>query len=100
MKKLIARAKTKTDQILLVSSTPFSGADKLQPEITKVLQELVEEEKVAAADITRFAFYRGEPFAWAWLANEGHPAYMGHITMAEMIAPTLTEQHRTYPEDK
>jgi len=98
MQKLIARARTKTDQILLVSSTPFSGAGKLQPEITKVLQELVQEEKVAAADITRFAFYRGEPFAWAWLANEGHPAYMGHITMAEMMAPLLTEQHRTYPE--
>jgi lysophospholipase L1-like esterase len=98
MKKLIARARTKTDQILLVSSTPFSGADKLQPEITKVLQELVQEDKVAAADITRFAFYRGEPFAWAWLANEGHPAYMGHIMMAEMMAPLLTEQQRTYPE--
>jgi lysophospholipase L1-like esterase len=98
MKKLIARARTRTDQILLVSSTPFSGADKLQPEITKVLEELVQEEKVAAADITRFAFYRGEPFAWAWLANEGHPAYMGHIMMAEMMAPLLTEQQRTYPQ--
>lgn len=72
--------------------------DKIQAEITKVLQELAAEEKVGAADITKLAYYRGAPFAWAWLANEGHPAYMGHITMAEMMAPLLTEQDRNYPE--
>jgi lysophospholipase L1-like esterase len=98
MKKLIARVKTKTDQIIIMSPTPIGEVGKLQAEISKVLQELVQEDKVAAADITKFAFYRGEPFAWAWLANEGHPAYMGHITMAEMMAPLLTEQHRSYPE--
>ena len=98
MKKLIARVKTKTDQIIVMSPTPIGGVGKLQPEITKVLQELVQEEKVAAADITRLAYYRGEPFAWAWLANEGHPAYMGHITLAEMMAPLLTGGERRYPE--
>jgi lysophospholipase L1-like esterase len=98
MKKLIARAKTKTTQILLVSSTPAGDLPKRSAEITRILKELVEEEKVAAADITRFASYRGDAFAWAWLANEGHPAYMGHILMAEMMAPLLTEKHRTYPE--
>jgi lysophospholipase L1-like esterase len=98
MKRLIARVKTRTDQILLLSPTPIGGVGKLRPEITKALQELVEEEKVAAADVTRFAFYRGEPFAWAWLANEGHPAYMGHILLAEMMAPLLTGVPRTYPE--
>jgi lysophospholipase L1-like esterase len=97
LKKLIARVKMKTDQIALMSPTPIGGVGKLQAEITKVLQELVQEEKVAAADITRFAFYRGEPFAWAWLANEGHPAYMGHLTMAEMMAPLLTGVPRIYP---
>jgi lysophospholipase L1-like esterase len=98
MKQLIARTKTKTDQIILVSNAPFGGAVKIQPEVTKILQELAQEEKVAAADILRLGFYRGEPFAWAWLANEGHPAYMGHIMMGEMMAPLLTEQHRNYPE--
>lgn len=98
MKKLIARVKTKTDQIVLVSTTPVSGIGKLQPEITRMLKELVQEEKVAAADVTRLAYYRGEPFAWAWLANEGHPAYMDHIMMAEMMAPLLTEVPRRYPE--
>jgi hypothetical protein len=29
---------------------------------------------MTASDITRLACYRGEAFAWAWLANEGHPA--------------------------
>ncbi len=98
MKKLIARTKTKTDQILLVSTTPAGDVPRKAKEITRVLKELVAEEKVAAADVTRLACYRGEAFAWAWLANEGHPAYMGHIIMAEMIAPVLTGQHRSYPE--
>lgn len=98
MKQLIARTKTKTDQIIIMSTTPIGEVGKLHSEITKVLQELVQEEKVAAADITRLAFYRGEPFAWAWLANEGHPAYMGHIIIAEMMASLLTERHRNYPE--
>ncbi|HKI38234.1 MAG TPA: hypothetical protein VKA46_40645, partial [Gemmataceae bacterium] len=98
MKKLIARTKTKTDQVLLLSTTPIGDVPKKSADITKVLKELVEEEKVAAADVLRLACYRGEAFAWAWLANEGHPGYMGHITMAEMIAPVLTQKHRSYPE--
>jgi lysophospholipase L1-like esterase len=98
MKKLIARVKTKTDQIIVMGTTPIGDVGRLRPEITKILQELVEEEKVAAFDVTRFAYYRGEPFAWAWLANEGHPSYMGHITLAEMMAPLLTGQPRDYPE--
>src|SRR5262249_30318069 len=98
MKKLIARVRTKTDQILVVSTTPSGEVGRLQPEITRALQELVREEKVAATDVTRLAYYRGEPFAWAWLANEGHPAYMGHLMMAEMMVPLLTEKHRNYPE--
>ena len=98
LKKLITRVKTKTDQIIVMSPTPIGEVGKLRPEITKILQELVEEEKVAAFDVTRFAYYRGESFAWAWLANEGHPSYMGHITLAEMMAPLLTGQQRDYPE--
>lgn len=98
MKKLIARTKTRTSHILLLSSTPIGDLPRKSPEITRVLKELVEEDQVAAADITRLASYRGESFAWAWLANEGHPAYMGHLIMAEMIAPLLTQKHRTYPE--
>lgn len=54
-----------------------------------MLRVLVDEE-----DIAKLAFYQGEPFAWAWLANEGHPAYMGHVMMAEMMGALLTQQHR------
>ena len=98
MKKLIARAKTRTDQVLILSSTPAGDLPKKSAEITKILKELVEEDRVAAADVLRLASYRGDPFAWAWLANEGHPAYMGHILIAEMIAPLLTGKHRSYPD--
>ncbi len=98
VKKLVATAKSKTDQILLISNAPIIDWARKGPEISKVLQELVTEEKLAAADVFKFGFYRGEPFAWAWLANDAHPAFMGHITIAEMIAPILTGQHRTYPE--
>ena len=56
------------------------------------------EEKVAAADTSKFFYYRGEAFAHALLANPFHPDFMGHITMAEMIAPILTGKEKTYPE--
>lgn len=98
MKELIARVKTRTDQVLLLSSTPAGDLPRKSAEITTVLQELVAKDRVAAADVLRLASYRGDPFAWAWLANEGHPAYMGHIILAEMIAPILTGKHRTYPD--
>ena len=55
LKKLIARVKTKTDQIIVLSPAPVGGVGKLQKEITKVLHELVREENIAAADITRLA---------------------------------------------
>ena len=98
MKKLIARVKTKTDQILLVGTTAGGDLAKKTPEIGKTLKELVAEEKVAAADTGKFFYYRGEAFAYALLANEFHPDFMGHITMAELIAPILTGKERVYPE--
>ena len=52
-------------------------------------------ERRSQVNLLKLAFYRGEPFAWTWLVNEGHPAHMGYIMMAEMMAPLLTEKHRT-----
>ena len=98
MKKLIARVKTKTDQILLVGTTAGGDLVKKKADTEKVLRELAAEEKVAAADTGKFFYYRGEAFAYALLANEFHPDFMGHITMAEMIAPILTGKERVYPE--
>jgi len=98
VKKLIDRVKTKTDQILVLSPTVGGKVPVHAEEITKTLKEIVTEEKVAGADITKLSLYRGEAFAWALLANGYHPDYMGHLTMAEFIAPLLTGKERTYPE--
>jgi lysophospholipase L1-like esterase len=98
MKALIAKAKTKTDQIIIMSPTIGGFIPKLAPEITKAIQEIVSEDKVAAADITKLCCYRGEPYSHALMANQFHPDYMGHIIMAEMMAPMLTEKHIAYPE--
>ena len=98
MKKLIERVKTKTDQIIVMSPTVGGSVPKQAAEITEMLKQIVAEEKVAGADITKLSMYRGEPFAWALLANQFHPDIMGHITVAEMMAPLLTGQPRNYPE--
>ena len=98
MKKLIARVRTKTDQVLLVGTTAGGELIKKKAETEKALKELVAEEKVAAADTGKFFYYRGEAFAYAMLANEFHPDFMGHLTMGEMIAPILTGKERVYPE--
>jgi lysophospholipase L1-like esterase len=98
MKKLIARARTKTDQILIQGATAGGDMISKQKEIEKAFKELVAEEKVAAADTGKLFYYRGEPFAWAMLANEFHPDFMGHLMMAEMIAPILTGIEKVYPE--
>jgi hypothetical protein len=97
LKQLIATAKTKTDQILLMSPTPGPPMVYDVKDMTRVLQELAREEKVAAADISRFCLYRGVPYCWAGEGNEWHPTYMLHITMAEMIAPLLTGVERIWP---
>jgi hypothetical protein len=98
MKALIAKVKTKTDQILLYGPGGGSEMFKIGKETTQVLQELVAEEKLAAADVGKLFLYRGEPYAWALLANEYHPDFMGHLSIGEMIAPILTGEHKTYPE--
>jgi len=98
MKALIARVKTKTDQILLVGTTAGGDLVSKQAAIGKALEELAAEEQVAAADTGKFFYYRGEAFAYALLANPFHPDFMGHLTMAEMIAPILTGKDQTYPE--
>ena len=102
-KQMIAQLKTKTDQILVVSTTitanPNGPVTKNAAGISKALQEIVAEEKVAGADVTKFMAYRGPAFAAAILANDYHPDYMGHITLGEMIAPILTGKPAVYPNE-
>jgi lysophospholipase L1-like esterase len=100
MKQLIAKIKTKTDQIIVVSTT-ITAKSKVTDHadgISKMLKEIVAEEKVGGADVTKFMMYRGSTFGCALLANDFHPDYMGHITIGEMIAPILTGKHINYPE--
>ena len=98
VKKLIAKVKTKTSQIIVLSPTTGGAIPKNAEAITKAVKELVTEDNIAVADITKLCMYRGEPYSWALLANQYHPDYMGHIIIGEMIAPLLTDKHVNYPE--
>jgi len=99
-KALIAKVRTKTDQIILVDTTiNLKGKVAEQAEnISKGLQALVADEKVAGCDMTKLFIYRGLPFACGFLANDFHPDIVGHIMIGEMLAPILTGKHRTFPE--
>ncbi len=96
--QMIATAKQKTEQILVMSPPTGSFVVGASDQVTKLLKEVVAEEKVAAADITRFCLYRGEKYAWAGEGNEWHPTYMLSLTMGEMMAPLLTGEERTWPQ--
>ena len=97
LQSLIARVKTKTNQIIVMSPTVGPGFPGDPAAISAVLAQLVTEDGVATVDVTKFMLYRGYPFAWALLANPYHPDFMGHITLAEMMAPLMTLQYPTYP---
>ncbi|MBA2482625.1 MAG: SGNH/GDSL hydrolase family protein [Planctomycetes bacterium] len=100
LKAIIAKIRTKTDQILVVDTVvTASGPVVAQAEaISKTLRDIVAEEKVAGADVTKFLTYRGPGFACALLANDYHPDFTGHMIIGDMIAPILTGKHVTYPE--
>ncbi|MEI6845529.1 MAG: SGNH/GDSL hydrolase family protein [Candidatus Firestonebacteria bacterium] len=98
MRALITKTKQKTKNILLIGIPFGNGTSDSMEEITKTLKELAKEEKVAAFDLTKFSGYRGEKFAYSIYANMFHPDFMGHITIAEMLAPVLTGENKTYPE--
>ncbi|HYE07827.1 MAG TPA: SGNH/GDSL hydrolase family protein [Planctomycetota bacterium] len=98
MGALIARVKTKTDQILVLSPTPGGAIPAQADAISAALRALCDEHGVAGVDITRLNCYRGTPSCWAMMANEYHPDLMGQLIMAEMIAPVLTGVDKRYPE--
>ncbi len=98
MGALIQRVKTRTDQILVLSPTPGGAIPAQADAISAALRTLCDEHGVAGVDITRLNCYRGTASCWAMMANEYHPDFMGHIIMAEMIAPVLTGVDRRYPE--
>jgi len=97
MKVLVEGAKARTSQIILMSPTTGGAVPELAGEISTEFRSFATEQKVAYVDITRWSLYRGTRFAWAYLANEYHPDIMGHIMMAELMAPLFTGEHLDWP---
>lgn len=97
MKKLIARVKTKTANIIVLSPTTGGKIPDHAEEITKRLKEIVAEEKVCGFDVTRLSLFRGPAFGWAYLANEYHPDFCGHIMLGDLIATVLTGEDKKIP---
>jgi lysophospholipase L1-like esterase len=98
LKAIADAAKQKTSQIIVTSPTTGGKVPQQAAEISKRIREFAAAEKLAYADITRWSMYRGEKFAWAYLANGYHPDFMGHMMMAEVMAPLLTGEHFDWPQ--
>jgi len=97
MKEIVAEARKKTSQIIVLSPTMGNNIPKVAQEVTKEFRAFATEQNLAYVDITHWSLYRGERFAWAYLANEYHPDLMGHIMMAELMLPLFTAGHFDWP---
>ena len=97
MKVLIAEAKEKTSQVIIMSPTTGGQVPTVADEVTRRFTAFAREQKVAYVDITRWSMYRGEKYAWAYLANGYHPDFMGHIMMAELMTPLFGADHFDWP---
>ena len=97
LRDLIQTARTKTDQIIVMTPTTGGKVPQLAPAISREIRRFAQSERVAYADITRWSLYRGEPFAWAYLANEYHPDFMGHAMIGEILLPLFTGKHFDWP---
>ena len=94
---LIGAAKTHTSQIMILTPTPGRAIASLAERISSSAAALAVEQGVAVIDLTRWSTYRGERYAWAYLANEFHPSLMGHIMMAELMLPAFTGEEFVWP---
>jgi len=97
MAAIVAEAKKKTTQIIVMSPTTGGKVPAQAAEITRRFTAFAKEQGVAYVDITRWSMYRGEKFAWAYLANGYHPDFMGHVMMAELMVPLLGGEHFDWP---
>jgi lysophospholipase L1-like esterase len=94
---LVDEAKKRTSQIIILSITTGGQVPKEAERISKAFRDFAVEQEVAYVDITRWSMYRGPKYAWAYLANEYHPDFMGHIMMAEIMLPLFTGKHFDWP---
>ena len=97
LESLVDSAKKKTSQIIIMSPTTGGSVPLLYEQIIKKFRAFAVAQKIAFVDITHWSMYRGEKYAWAYLANGYHPDFMGHIMMAEVILPLFTEKHFDWP---
>jgi lysophospholipase L1-like esterase len=97
LKVLVEAAKLKSSQVIVMSTTTGGPVPKLAEQISKKFRTFAKEQNVAWADITRWSMYRGEKFAWAYLANEFHPDVMGHLMIAEIMEPLFGAAHFDWP---
>jgi lysophospholipase L1-like esterase len=97
MKDLVDAAKKRTTQIIVMSPTTGGRVPKAADEVTRKFRAFAEAQNVAWADITGWSLYRGEKYAWAYLANEYHPDIMGHVMMAELMEPLFGAPDLQWP---
>ena len=80
-------------QIVVMGITTADVTIATASAISTALAELVFEENVAAVDVTEFSTFRGDKFAWAYLANTFHPDASGHMLIAKMTSTLFTDEH-------
>ena len=97
LRALIRAARAKTSQIVIMTPTTGGKVPELAAQIRRRIPEFAREEKAAYADITHWSMYRGERFAWAYLANEYHPDFLGHTQIAEILLPLFGGDHFSWP---
>lgn len=97
LRDLVQMARAKTDQIVVMTPTAGGTIPQTAPTISERIRRFAQSERVAYADISRWSLYRGEPFAWAYLANEYHPDFVGHAMIGEILLPLFTGRHFVWP---
>lgn len=94
MKTLIDEAQAGgVTQIVVMGITTADVTIANASAISTALAELVSEESVAAVDVTEFSTFRGDKFAWAYLANTFHPDASGHMLIGKMTSTLFTDEH-------
>ncbi len=61
--------------------------------ISAALAQIVSDENVAAVDVTEFSTFRGDKYAWAYLANTFHPDASAHMFIGKMTSTLFTGEH-------
>lgn len=97
LEALVNAAKKKTSQIIIMSITTGPNIPPISENISRRFRAFADKHTVAFFDVTRWSMYRGQKYAWVYLANGYHPDFMGHIMMAEIMSPLFTEKHFNWP---